>query len=125
MKPFIRAKTIAVVIILLLYSATTELKAQPDRVYSTSGWEFIFSGAKINNQGVEGGVRMRFTIVVNIQNYLNIDISDRLGFFTGFAVRNVGFIYEHPDSTNLKKKYRTYNLGIPVGFKIGNLKKLF
>ena len=36
-------------------------------------------------------------------------------------MRNIGFIYDVPDST-IRKKYRTYNLTFPIGIKIGNIK---
>ena len=66
---------------------------------------------------------MRFSPVVNIQNWLNYDKSEKLGFFTGLSLRNVGFIYDVDETT--RKKYRTYNVGIPVGVKIGNLSDKF
>ena len=66
---------------------------------------------------------MRFSPVFNIQNWLNYDKSEKLGFFTGLSVRNVGFIYDIDETT--RKKYRTYNIGIPLGIKIGNLSEKF
>lgn len=46
------------------------------------------------------------------------------------GLRNVGYIYDDyrdPVSSAIvnKKKFRTYNLAIPVGFKFGNLSKMF
>ncbi|MDZ7648113.1 MAG: hypothetical protein U5K54_13550 [Cytophagales bacterium] len=52
-------------------------------------------------------------------------MSDKFGVFTGLAVRNVGFIYDVPDQPGVRMKHRTYNLGVPIGFKIGNLDKAF
>jgi hypothetical protein len=40
-----------------------------------------------------------------------------------FSVRNVGFIHDVDETT--RKKYRTYNMGIPLGIKIGNLSEKF
>jgi len=61
--------------------------------------------------------------------YANRDVSEKLGFYAGLAVRNVGYILEdYTDPTDqfvYKKKFRTYNLAIPVGVKVGNLSKLF
>lgn len=94
------------------------------KVYTTTSGELIFSFANIDNDGSDEGSNMRFSPVVNIQNWVNIDKSESFGWFTGLSVRNVGFIYEVPGQ-DVKWKYRTYNLGIPVGIKVGNLQKTF
>jgi hypothetical protein len=56
-------------------------------------------------------------------------MSDKFGLFTGLAIRNVGYIYDNytepATEVMYKKKFRTYNLALPVGVKIGNLKGLF
>jgi hypothetical protein len=60
---------------------------------------------------------------------LNKDLNQNFGLFTGLAIRNVGYItsdYVNPsDGLYYKKKFRTYNLGLPVGFKAGNVDKTF
>jgi hypothetical protein len=94
------------------------------KVYTTTSGELIFSFAKISNSGEEEGSNMRFSPVVNIQNWVNIDLSESFGWFSGLSVRNVGFIYDVPN-VDVKMKYRTYNLGIPIGIKVGNLNKSF
>jgi hypothetical protein len=84
----------------------------------------IFSFATIDNQGYTQGNIMRWAPVFNPQAMVNLDFNNIFGLYTGLAIRNVGFIYENPlDSNNTKFKFRTYNLGIPVGFKIGKLDK--
>jgi hypothetical protein len=96
------------------------------KVYSSFSLEMIFSFATIDNQGYDQGNIMRWAPVINPQSMINIDFNKNLGLFSGLAIRNVGFIYENPlDSNNAKYKYRTYNLGIPVGFKVGKLDKFF
>jgi hypothetical protein len=97
--------------------------AQEDKVYTTTSGELIFSFASIDDAGNEEGGIMRFSPVFNIQNWLNYDKSEKLGFFTGLSLRNVGFIYDVDETT--RKKYRTYNVGIPVGVKFGNLSGRF
>lgn len=95
------------------------------KIYNSFSSEMIFSFAKIDNQGYDQGNIMRWTTAINLQSMLNIDFNKYFGLFTGLAVRNVGFIYENPlDQYDTKFKYRTYNLGIPVGFKIGKLDKM-
>lgn len=65
---------------------------------------------------------MRFAPWFNIQFYNNWD-GRNTGFFAGFTIRNIGFIYENDN--NEKWKSRTYNLGVPVGFKWGDMNGTF
>jgi hypothetical protein len=98
------------------------------KLYSTSGWEMIFSWADVNYNGDENGAIMRWAPVLNIQSALNYDVAKSFGLFTGLAIRNVGYIYNNyvdREGYTVKKKFRTYNIGIPVGIKVGNLDKLF
>jgi len=98
------------------------------KLYSTSGWEMIFSWADVNYNGDENGVIMRWAPVLNIQSALNYDVAKNFGLFTGLAIRNVGYIFNNyvdREGYTVKKKFRTYNIGIPVGIKVGNMKKLF
>ena len=88
--------------------------------YWTSGGEMIFSFARIDNQGDESGNIMRFSAFFHIQSLFNVDFNRNAGFFTGVTVRNIGFIYDVPQ-TEIRKKYRTYNAGIPVGIKLGKM----
>jgi hypothetical protein len=102
--------------------------------YFTSGGEMIFSFANIEDNGHKESSVLRWAPVFNVQSMWNSDINEHFGVFTGLAVRNVGFIYDNYSATRMngetavgtyKKKFRTYNVGIPVGFKIGNLNKMF
>jgi hypothetical protein len=96
--------------------------------YFSSGGEMIFSFATIDDNGNSDGSILRWSPVFNWQGMYNYDLNDNIGLFTGLAIRNVGYIYNNymdKEGHSVKKKFRTYNLGIPVGFKIGNLKKAF
>lgn len=108
------------------FSQTSDKSTKP---YVTSGGEIIFSFANIEQNGSKESSVMRFSPVVNIQAMLNKDINKKFGVFTGLALRNVGYITnDYKDPTNnliYKKKFRSYNLGVPFGFKIGNLDKTF
>ena len=97
------------------------------KTYFTSGGEMIFSFASIDDGSSESST-IRWAPVLNFQTMLNADMSPNFGLFTGLAVRNVGYIYDHyqdPSGTYYKKKFRSYNLGLPLGIKIGNLDKFF
>ena len=97
---------------------------QNTKFYGSGGSEMIFSFATIDNNGNTQGDVMRWSPVLNLQAFANLDIANTIGFFTGLGCRNVGFIYNVPD-TNITMKYRTYNLGIPIGLKIGKLDFMF
>lgn len=94
------------------------------KLYSTTGGEMIFSFATIDNNGDGNGNIMRWSPVFNFQVYGNYDINRSVGFIFGGSIRNVGFIYDVP-GTNTKKKFRNYNIGIPVGIKLGNMNRFF
>jgi hypothetical protein len=94
-------------------------RSQTKKYTSTSG-EIIFSFANIKYNGVERNSNLRWSPVFNWQVLRNRDFTQHFGFFHGLAIRNVGFIFDLPHSDTLKK-YRTYNLGIPLGIKLGNL----
>lgn len=101
-----------------------------NRKYWNSALETIFSFANIDDNGNSEGAIIRYAPVVNIQTYYNIDFSNSVGFFTGLALRNVGYIYDNYTTTTLpvatyKKKFRSYNLGVPAGIKLGNLNGTF
>lgn len=97
-----------------LLAGISAIAQDAKKVYNTTSGELIFSFANINYNGNETSSVMRFSPVVNIQNMVNIDKTENFGLFTGLALRNVGFIYDVP-GTNTRMKYRTYNIGIPVG----------
>lgn len=108
-------------------SGISSVKAQVETYFSGSG-EMIFSFVTIDNQGNDQGSLMRWAPVLNLQGMFNVDVAKPVGFFTGLAIRNVGYIYDQPESISgspaeYKKKFRTYNLGIPVGIKLGNMDK--
>ena len=110
-------------------SKTNPSKTNPSKAYVTSGGEFIFSFADVEQNGRGASSPMRFSPVFNVQAMLNKDMSKKFGLFTGLGVRNVGYIlkdYIDPsDNLSYKKKFRSYNLGIPFGIKAGNLDKTF
>jgi hypothetical protein len=122
---------------LIVFCLTLALTAfSQNKTYFSSGGEMIFSFASIDDHGSKEGSVLRWSPVFNIQSMVNLDMSQRFGLFSGLAIRNVGFIYDHytppsaakgmqEGSTTFKEKFRTYNLGIPVGFKIGNMNKMF
>ncbi|HEY3385766.1 MAG TPA: hypothetical protein VGK46_04595, partial [Saprospiraceae bacterium] len=115
-------------ILSFLFLATVPAYSQ-SRFYNTYGAEMIFSFANIEDNGVEQESRMKWAPVLNIQSYLNKDLSDKFGLFTGIALRNVGYGYKNYFDEEAQKiyekKFRSYNLGFPIGIKVGNLSEFF
>ncbi len=108
--------------------AFTSLRGQSSW-YQSYGGEMLFSFADISDNGHDANSLMRWAPVLNMYSYANKDFNQHLGFYAGLSILNVGYIYDgYQDPSNLatyKKKFRTYNLAIPVGLKIGNLDGLF
>lgn len=115
-------KVFTLCIALVLTASLGSMAQSYPQSYFTSGSELIFSFASIDNAGDESGNVMRFTAFLHLQGMYNYDVSKSFGLFTGLALRNVGFIYNTPNPGE-KKKYRTYNIGIPIGFKLGSMGK--
>ena len=103
------------------------------RTYVTSGLEIIFSEAKMSDaSNPDANSTLRFAPIINPQSMINVDLSKSIGIFSGLAIRNVGYIYDKyqtvpTDGTTdpIKKKFRTYNVGIPIGVKLGDLEGFF
>lgn len=108
-------------VILFAFSGFSQSKG-----YWSSGLEMLFSFADINDEGVNRNSTLRWAPVLNIQGRYNYDVNEQIGFFTGIGVRNVGYIYDGyrertTEGTFYKKKFRTYNIGVPFAIKIGNM----
>ncbi len=97
--------------------------AQSDKFYSTSMMEFPLTWANVTDNGTDLDGAVRFAPFFNLTNNIHYDFSEKFGLFSGLSIRNLGFIYDVDD--NVRKKVRSYNLGIPVGIKVGNMKKGF
>ncbi len=98
--------------------------------YWSSGGEMLFSFANITDNGVDESSTLRWAPVINLQGTYNYDLNQKVGIFSGIGVRNVGYIYENyqertEEGHYYKKKFRSYNIGVPVGIKFGNLNKTF
>lgn len=92
--------------------------------YVTTGGELIFSLAHLSIDHSEQGTPLRFSPVFNAQMWVHVDENEHFGIFSGFTLRNVGFIYDLP-GTNIRKKARSYNVGIPLAFKFGDMNGTF
>jgi len=123
-----------------LFLIAISLEAQQKRVYHTSGAETIFSGADVRYDLHSVNTNVRFTMFFHSQHHVNLDLTNNIGLYTGFGLRNIGLINEdlyqhigflnidrnHPDyDKNVKIKRRSYSLGFPVALKLGSFKDHF
>jgi hypothetical protein len=107
--------------LILLLSACTAALAQRNRIYTTTGGNGgILSFATVERNGKNITSIPRFSPVFNFGTNLHFDASRNIGFFTGINVKNVGLIMK--DTAGLKYKRRVYTIGVPLAFKIGNMR---
>jgi len=111
------------IIISLAISLSLAFSINAQRVHGSSGMEFIFGGAQIeNNDGSDTAQAVRFSAFFHLQQHIYYDITKTIGLYSGVAVRNVGFITKNGDFTS---KHRIYTAGIPLALTVGDLKKHF
>jgi hypothetical protein len=80
----------------------------------------IFSTANVTKSGSDKAVPVRFSAFFHMGFTFNFNLSRHIGVYTGIDVKNVGFI----ERTNGEvTKRRTYNLGVPIGIRVGNMAK--
>ncbi len=110
-------------VILIFALIMLSYQARAQKPYMTSDGELILGFASITKNGVEEQSIPRFSLFFHGQSLIHFDQNENMGFFSGITIRNVGFIYD--EEVNVRKKYRTYNVGIPIGFKIGDMDNLY
>jgi len=64
---------------------------------------------------------LRFSYVINYGVTFNTNLNRHFGIYTGIDLKNIGFIEKNNSGETVKR--RTYNLGAPLGFKVGNMKR--
>jgi hypothetical protein len=94
-------------------------------LYMSYGGELILSFSDASQSSVK--TLPRLSAAIHWQALLHINIHKNFGMYTGLAMRNIGLIYKQKDTLmagqEIKYKQRSYTLGVPVAFKIGNMNK--
>ncbi|MEO8146585.1 MAG: hypothetical protein ABI723_03055 [Bacteroidia bacterium] len=116
-KPLLLAVT--AVLSIQLHAQDSTGTAEKKQVYFATASELIFSWGDVEAKPLEPSPIVRFSCFLHLEEQLNYDFSDKVGFYTGVSLRNVGFINDLNDTVKLKQ--RVYTLGIPVALKIGNM----
>ena len=83
-------------------------------IFSTA---FIKSNDGVNTEKYMG--TLRFTYFFNFGFSFNYDFNKHVGVYAGIDIKNVGYI-DHFDGITVKR--RTYNIGVPLAIKLGNIK---
>jgi hypothetical protein len=96
------------------------LFSQAQQLYTMSGGEVIFQSSSIEQYNTDVNSNVRFTLFFHLGEYVHFDLTDNIGLFSGLGIRNVGLISEEND---VRIKYRTYNLGVPLAIKLGSFDK--
>ncbi len=101
--------------------------AQTDSIKSKQ-WYFsrstdaaIVSFSSVTRNGVALNTAPRFTFFLNGGTNFNYNISNRIGFYTGWNIKNNGIVYDDNDSVRYKR--RVILIGTPMAVKIGNFTK--
>lgn len=104
--------------LLMLLVLTATAFAQKS-MYKVSSGEFIFSFAqyKINNESVN--TPLRFSAFFHYGEELHLNLTNHVGIFSGWGIRNVGFTSSSGDTMY---KRRNYYVGLPIALKIGDMK---
>jgi hypothetical protein len=111
-----RVKTIYALIFLLF-----PLTLGAQQFYSVSGGEMIFQSAIVDyKNGDAANTNLRYSSFFHFGEFIHHDFGDHVGIFSGIGMRNVGFIREEQD---VKTKYRSYNLGVPLALKAGSFSR--
>lgn len=95
----------------------------PKKFYASGEFAALFQTATIespfSNQSLG---TLRFTYGMNYTLHLNYDIQNWIGLYTGVGIKNIGFIEKAPIKDSTIKR-RLYSLTVPLGIKLGNVKK--
>ncbi len=112
-------------------SVEDSAKDKPSKIYYTQGGNgALLSFSKVTRNGKEVGSIPRFTLFFNIGTNANVDLGDHFGLFAGLNLTNIGMITEEEivgttGTDKFKLKQRVYSIGIPVGFKVGDLREFY
>lgn len=83
-------------------------------IFSSATIKETVAGTTTNKLGT-----LRFSDVINFGFTFNYNFGRHVGMYTGIDLKNIGFIEKDKNGAVVKR--RTYNLGVPLGIKIGNM----
>jgi hypothetical protein len=114
--------TLSALLLFGFVTAQDSTSSKQKKWYKTRGGDAaMISFSNVSRNGNNLNNVPRFTFFLNGGTNYNYDFGKHAGFFTGINAKNIGVIYD--DTANIRWKRRVIALGVPVGFKFGNLKK--
>jgi len=119
------------VIVTFILIGALNFNSRAQEIYTNTAGEMLFQMSEVNRGGNQIPTDLRWTIFFHLGQYFHFDINKYVGFYSGIAIRNVGFIMNEKElnsqneSVLVKHIYRTYNLGIPLAFKVGSIQDNF
>ena len=110
--------------LLLISTFSFAQKDSTSNVYFSSGGNgMMLSMSSVKNAlGSSVNSIPRFTMFFNLGTNVNYDVNRHFGMFSGVNLSNIGMITE---DGSVKRKQRVYAVGVPIGIKVGDLKKFF
>lgn len=115
---------IAALFLCLQMNAQDASSSKPKKdMYFESASETILSWGNVEAPTLDPKNVIRFSPFINLGVQFHIDFNAHTGIYTGLSLRNIGIITKLNDS--VKVKQRVYTIGIPLGFKFGNMAGTF
>lgn len=108
--------------LLLASSVLLVSTTNAQRLYSTVELEVQLSYASVTEHGVPLQGIPRYS-PFNFVHKEHVDISKHFGFFSGFSIRNTGFVYKLDEHQRINQ--RVLSVGMPLGVKIGSMQRGF
>lgn len=102
---------------LLFVALCISITIKSQSIYHTSGGELIFSRS-IKSLYQNSSNRTRLSAFFHYNKNYHYNFTQFFGAYAGYSIANIGFIYNHGDTTYKK---RAYTIGIPFAFKLGKL----
>jgi hypothetical protein len=114
-----KMKKLFLILVIIISVSLSYSDAQKVYPVTSGALLFQFANVELANSEVTS-TPPRFTMFFHWGQYYHFDVVDNLGFYTGLAVRNVGFIYD--EDIPQKTVRRSYTLGVPLALKLGSFK---
>lgn len=93
-----------------MFSSATIQKPEAPVLNPAGGYSYPMA----NSIGI-----LRFSYIINFGFTFNFNLARHFGLYTGIDIKNIGFIEKNNSDETIKR--RTYNIGAPIGIKIGNM----
>jgi hypothetical protein len=127
------------ILVFLIFANFIFKVAPAQKTYSYNVWELIFSYSNVElseafkSEYPQAEVlksNVRFTAFFHVEHDWHLDLTNNIGFITGFGIRNIGIstneiLPVHIDddiTTEYKLIRRIYTIGVPLAIKFGSFK---